>query len=108
MNATLPNDVVFTPAVKAAQEKRGSRAMYARMESDGQFPDTVDQRLADSRRCGLDRIAGAEVEHLLALRQQPRTGLLEGQHGIGRQLAQTVVHGLVRGLSGANAPVAPQ
>ena len=47
MNTTLPNDILFTPAVKAAQRKRGSRDMYARMEANGQFPSTVDQRLAE-------------------------------------------------------------
>jgi hypothetical protein len=29
------SDVAFTPAVKAAQEKRGSRGAYARMEKTG-------------------------------------------------------------------------
>ena len=47
MNATLPNDIVFTTAVKAAQQQRGSRDMYARMEAGGQFPSKVDRRLAD-------------------------------------------------------------
>ena len=30
------SDVAFTPAVKAAQEERGSRAVYGKMEEQGQ------------------------------------------------------------------------
>ena len=47
MSETRPNDIVFTPAVKAAQQRRGSREMYARMEERGQFPSAIDQKLAD-------------------------------------------------------------
>lgn len=47
MNANLPNDIVFPPAVKAAQQQRGSRDRYARVEADGQFPSTVDRGLAN-------------------------------------------------------------
>lgn len=47
MNSTLPNDIVFPPAVKAAQALRGSRDAYARMEARGQFPDKIDQPLAE-------------------------------------------------------------
>ena len=31
----ITSDVAFTPAVKAVQERKGSRAMYARMEHRG-------------------------------------------------------------------------
>lgn len=47
MNPVLPNDIVFSPAIRAAQELRGSREMYARMEQRGQFRSEIDQTLAD-------------------------------------------------------------
>ncbi len=40
------SDVAFSPAVKAWQEKKGSRAGYARMEEKGGWRDTVDAGLA--------------------------------------------------------------
>ncbi|MCH8172208.1 MAG: pyridoxamine 5'-phosphate oxidase family protein [Proteobacteria bacterium] len=40
------SDVLFSPAVKAWQEKKGSRAAYARMEERGGFRNTVDDYLA--------------------------------------------------------------
>jgi predicted pyridoxine 5'-phosphate oxidase superfamily flavin-nucleotide-binding protein len=40
------SDVAFTPAVKAFQEKRGSRAAYARMEAKGGWRTTVTPDLA--------------------------------------------------------------
>ena len=40
------SDVAFSPAVKAAQEARGSRAGYARMEAKGGWRDTVTDELA--------------------------------------------------------------
>jgi predicted pyridoxine 5'-phosphate oxidase superfamily flavin-nucleotide-binding protein len=40
------SDVAFTPAVKAFQEKRGSRAAYARMEAKGGWRTTVSPDLA--------------------------------------------------------------
>ena len=40
------SDVAFTPAVKAEQARRGSRAAYARMAEKGDWPGTVDDRLA--------------------------------------------------------------
>ncbi len=39
--ATIISDVAFTPAVKAAQETRGSRKGYAAMETKGGWSDTV-------------------------------------------------------------------
>lgn len=39
------SDVAFTPAVKAAQEKRGSRRAYARMEQKGGWQNTVTAEL---------------------------------------------------------------
>jgi uncharacterized protein len=42
-----PSDVAFTPAVKAEQERRGSRAAYARMEARGGWETTVTPELAD-------------------------------------------------------------
>ncbi|MBL8716081.1 MAG: pyridoxamine 5'-phosphate oxidase family protein [Myxococcales bacterium] len=40
------SDVAFTPAVKAAQTQRGSRASYARVERSGGFATEVDDDLA--------------------------------------------------------------
>jgi len=40
------SDIAFTPAVKAAQESRGSRATYARMEERGGWRDRVTDDLA--------------------------------------------------------------
>lgn len=34
---SYPSDVAFTPAVKALQERKGSRATYARMEESGSW-----------------------------------------------------------------------
>jgi len=39
--ATITSDVAFTPAVKAAQETRGSRQGYAAMEAKGGWSGTV-------------------------------------------------------------------
>ncbi len=44
------SDIAFTPTVKAAQEKRGSRASYAKMEKQGNrgpWQDTVTPELAE-------------------------------------------------------------
>jgi predicted pyridoxine 5'-phosphate oxidase superfamily flavin-nucleotide-binding protein len=41
------SDVAFTPAVKAVQEARGSRAAYARAEARGGFERAVTAELAD-------------------------------------------------------------
>jgi predicted pyridoxine 5'-phosphate oxidase superfamily flavin-nucleotide-binding protein len=40
------SDIAFTPAVKAVQERRGSRAGYARMEQKGGWPTTITPDLA--------------------------------------------------------------
>ena len=40
------SDIAFTPAVKAEQEKRGSRAQYHRMEQTGGWATTVTADLA--------------------------------------------------------------
>lgn len=40
------SDVLFSPTVKAWQEKKGSRTAYARMEEKGGFRDTVNAGLA--------------------------------------------------------------
>ncbi len=39
------SDIAFTPAVKAIQAERGSRAAYARMEARGGFRTTIDENL---------------------------------------------------------------
>ena len=39
-------DVAFTPAVKALQTRRGSRAAYARLDERGGWPATVTEELA--------------------------------------------------------------
>ena len=44
--ADYTSDVAFTPAVKAMQERLGSRAGYARMERKGGWQDTVTDDLA--------------------------------------------------------------
>lgn len=41
------SDIAFTPAVKAAQERRGSRAAYARMEERGGWQTEVSTDLAE-------------------------------------------------------------
>jgi predicted pyridoxine 5'-phosphate oxidase superfamily flavin-nucleotide-binding protein len=43
---TVSSDIAFTPAVKAEQSKRGSRAGYARMEAKGGWPTVVTDELA--------------------------------------------------------------
>lgn len=43
---TPPSDVAFTPAVKAVQERRGSRKAYRRMEEKGGWQTTVTPDLA--------------------------------------------------------------
>jgi uncharacterized protein len=40
------SDIAFTPAVKALQDKRGSRAAYARLEAKGGFATAVTPDLA--------------------------------------------------------------
>ncbi len=42
-----PSDVAFTPAVKAEQQRRGSRSAYARMEAKGGWATTVTPELSD-------------------------------------------------------------
>jgi hypothetical protein len=44
---TYSSDVAFTPAVKAIQQQKGSREVYARMEEQGGWRTEVDDRLAD-------------------------------------------------------------
>jgi len=44
---TPSSDVAFTPAVKALQEARGSRASYARMEDHGGFRAAITPDLQD-------------------------------------------------------------
>jgi len=41
------SDIAFTPAVKAAQEARGSRSSYAKMEQRGGWNDRVTTALKD-------------------------------------------------------------
>ena len=43
---TIPSDVAFTPAVKAIQERKGSRTSYARMEESHGWQTTVTPELA--------------------------------------------------------------
>lgn len=43
----FPSDVAFTPAVKAVQERLGSRAAYARMERGGGWETEITEDLAD-------------------------------------------------------------
>jgi predicted pyridoxine 5'-phosphate oxidase superfamily flavin-nucleotide-binding protein len=41
------SDITFTPAVKAAQQKRGSREAYAKMEQRGGWQNKVTAELAE-------------------------------------------------------------
>lgn len=41
------SDVAFTPAVKAIQERKGSRPSYARMEREGGWSASITPELAD-------------------------------------------------------------
>ncbi len=47
MSPVIPSDVAFTPAVKAVQERLGSRAAYARMERGGGWETEITEDLAD-------------------------------------------------------------
>jgi predicted pyridoxine 5'-phosphate oxidase superfamily flavin-nucleotide-binding protein len=44
---TPSSDIVFSPSVKAVQERRGSRAGYAKLEQKGGFATTIDAALAE-------------------------------------------------------------
>ena len=46
MDREYTSDIAFTPAVKAAQERLGSRPGYARMEEKGGWSDRVTPDLA--------------------------------------------------------------
>jgi hypothetical protein len=41
------SDIAFTTSVKSVQERRGSRAAYARLEAKGGWATTIDANLAD-------------------------------------------------------------
>jgi predicted pyridoxine 5'-phosphate oxidase superfamily flavin-nucleotide-binding protein len=45
-SSEISSDIAFTPAVKAEQQRRGSRAGYARMEAKGGWPTVVTDELA--------------------------------------------------------------
>ena len=40
------SDIAFSPSVKAVQERRGSRAGYAKMEEKGGFAIQIDDALS--------------------------------------------------------------
>jgi predicted pyridoxine 5'-phosphate oxidase superfamily flavin-nucleotide-binding protein len=44
---STPSDIAFTPAVKAIQQEKGSRPMYARMERGRGWQTTVTPELAE-------------------------------------------------------------
>lgn len=46
MTNTPSSDIAFTPAVKAVQERRGSRKTYRRMEEHGGWETKVTPELA--------------------------------------------------------------
>jgi hypothetical protein len=46
-NSRIASDIAFTPAVKAIQARRGSRAAYARMERGEGWNTTITPELAD-------------------------------------------------------------
>jgi len=43
----FPSDVAFTPAVKAVQQRKGSRGSYARIEKGRGWRTSVTPALAD-------------------------------------------------------------
>ena len=43
--ATCSSDVAFTPTVKAIQDRKGSRAAYARMERNGAWEQSINAEL---------------------------------------------------------------
>ena len=45
MEREFSSDVAFSPAVKAQQERRGSRSAYARMEQDGSWETRITPAL---------------------------------------------------------------
>ena len=47
MNEVYSSDVAFTPAVKAIQARKGSRAAYARMEARGGWETRITAELAE-------------------------------------------------------------
>jgi predicted pyridoxine 5'-phosphate oxidase superfamily flavin-nucleotide-binding protein len=47
MSNKFTSDIAFTPAVKAAQQQRGSRDAYARQEERGGWPETITADLVD-------------------------------------------------------------
>ena len=44
---TASSDIAFSPAVKAEQQRRGSRAGYARLEEKRGWPTVVTPELAE-------------------------------------------------------------
>lgn len=46
MHTPFSSDVAFTPAVKAIQERKGSRQAYAAMELGGAWPTVITSELA--------------------------------------------------------------
>ena len=44
---TPSTDIAFSPSVKAVQERRGSRAAYARLEENGGWDSKIDAALAE-------------------------------------------------------------
>jgi predicted pyridoxine 5'-phosphate oxidase superfamily flavin-nucleotide-binding protein len=69
-----PSDVAFTPAVKAVQSQKGSRASYARMERGEGWQTTVTEELAEYL-AGLDMFylgtANAEGQPYIQYRGGP-------------------------------------
>jgi predicted pyridoxine 5'-phosphate oxidase superfamily flavin-nucleotide-binding protein len=47
MTMAPSSDIAFTPSVKAAQQRRGSRSAYARLEAKGGWATTIEPSLAD-------------------------------------------------------------
>lgn len=47
IEASVSSDVAFTPAVKAIQERKGSRRAYAAMERRGGWPTAITTELAE-------------------------------------------------------------
>jgi uncharacterized protein len=47
MDTTFSSDIAFTPSVKAIQTRRGSRAIYARMEENGGFRTAITDDLTE-------------------------------------------------------------
>jgi predicted pyridoxine 5'-phosphate oxidase superfamily flavin-nucleotide-binding protein len=83
---TPSSDLAFTPAVKAIQTARGSRAAYARIEARGGFHTAIDETLAGF-------LAGVDTAYLATANaaRQPYAQHRGGPKGFIRVLGPTQI-----------------